>query len=79
MPEHLRDVAPEGLAALSFLTDDFSRTHDAAKAVASDVTLFETGTPGVELFFCTLGGVPLEFVGSYAPEASSEPSDATNS
>ena len=24
VPEHLRDVAPEGLAALSFLTDDFS-------------------------------------------------------
>ncbi|MFY9916904.1 MAG: VOC family protein [Mycobacterium sp.] len=77
VPEHLRDIAPEGLAALSFLTDEFDRTRDAAKTFASDVTAFDTGTPGVELFFCTMGGVPVEFMGGYAPEANSETSDAT--
>ena len=78
VPEHLRHVEPEGLAALSFLTDEFARTHDAAKSFAGDVTIFDTGTPGVELFFCTIGGVPIEFMGSYAPETNSETSDATN-
>ena len=77
VPAHLRDIAPEGLAALSFLTDEFRRTHDAAKSFASDVTIFDTGTPGVDLFFCTVGGVPIEFMGAYAPEANSETSDAT--
>ena len=77
VPAHLRDIAPEGLAALSFLTDEFRRTHDAAKSCASDVTIFDSGTPGVDLFFCTVGGVPVEFMGGYAPEANSETSDAT--
>ena len=77
VPAHLRDIAPEGLAALSFLTDEFRRTHDAAKSFAGDVTIFDTGTPGVDLFFCTVGGVPVEFMGAYAPEANSETSDAT--
>lgn len=78
VPEHLRDIAPEGLAALSFLTDDFNRAKDAATAATSDVTVFDTGTPGVDLFFCTMGGVPIEFMGSYVPEANSETNDATN-
>jgi len=78
VPEHLREIAPEGLAALSFLTDDFDRTRDAAKTFANDVTVFDTGTPGVDLFFCTMGGVPVEFMGAYAPEANSETSEATN-
>ena len=79
VPEHLRDVAPEGLAALSFLTDEFSRAQEAAKGFASDVTVFDTGTPGVDLFFCTMGGVPVEFMGAYAPDANSVTRDATNS
>ena len=33
VPEHLRDIAPEGLAALSFLTDDFGGRRDGAKCV----------------------------------------------
>ena len=41
------------------------------------MTVFDTGSPGVDLFFCTMGGVPIEFMGSYAPEANSETSDAT--
>jgi len=79
VPQHLRDIAPEGLAALSFLTEDFDGTHDRAMTFASDVTRFEAGFPGVELFFCTMGGVPIEFAGGYAPEQNSENSDATNS
>jgi len=79
VPEHLRDVAPEGLAALSFLTDDFGGAHDKATAFANDVTRLDTGVHGVELFFCTMGGVPIEFMGAYAPEANSENSDTTNS
>jgi catechol 2,3-dioxygenase-like lactoylglutathione lyase family enzyme len=77
VPEHLREVAPEGLAALSFMTDDFDRTREGAKSFAGDVTVFDTGTPGVELFFCTVGGVPVEFMGAYAPDANSDTSDAT--
>jgi catechol 2,3-dioxygenase-like lactoylglutathione lyase family enzyme len=78
VPEHLREVAPEGLAALSFLTDEFDRTRDAAQTFSKDVTVFDTGTPGVDLFFCTMGGVPVEFMGTYAPAANSETSDAAN-
>ena len=66
VPEDLRAVAPEGLAALSFLTEEFARSRDAAKDHASDVTVFDAGVPGVDLFFCTVGGVPMEFMGSYA-------------
>ena len=79
VPEHLRDIAPEGLAALSFLTDDFSGAHDKAMTFANDVTRLDSGVPGVDLFFCTIGVVPMEFMGAYAPEANSENSDATNS
>jgi catechol 2,3-dioxygenase-like lactoylglutathione lyase family enzyme len=79
VPEHLREVAPEGLAALSFLTDNFSSTKERAMTFANDVTQFDAGGSGVELFFCTMGGVPVEFMGAYAPEANSENSDATNS
>ena len=79
VPEHLRDIAPEGLAALSFLTDDFAGAHDKAKAHANDVTVFDAGAPGVNLFFCTRGGVPVEFKSAYDPEANSGISDATNS
>lgn len=71
VPAHLRDVAPEGLAALSFLTDDFARSQEAAKSHASDVTLFDAGYPGVELFFCTVGGVPIEFMGAFDPGSNS--------
>jgi hypothetical protein len=65
VPENLRDVAPEGLAALSFLTDDYSSTLEKARTMASDVTMLFGDVPGVNLFFCTMGGVPIEFMGSY--------------
>jgi catechol 2,3-dioxygenase-like lactoylglutathione lyase family enzyme len=69
VPEHLRDVAPEGLAALSFLTEDFEGSRERASVFASDVTTFDAGVPGVNLFFCTMGGVPVEFMGGYAPDS----------
>jgi hypothetical protein len=78
VPAHLRDIAPEGLAALSFLTDDYAGTHEKAKSFADDVTALDTGMPGVDLFFCTMGGVPVEFMGAYTPEENSGTSDATN-
>jgi hypothetical protein len=40
--------------------------------------VFDTGTPGVELFFCTMGGVAIEFMGAYVPVVNSETTDATN-
>ncbi|MEO3760211.1 hypothetical protein ABGB19_18255 [Mycobacterium sp. B14F4] len=79
VPEHLRASVPEGLAALSFMTEDFGATREQASAFANDVTMLDTGVPGVDLFFCTMGGVPMEFMGSYAPEENSAASDATNS
>ena len=69
VPEHLREVAPEGLAALSFLTDDFAGTQERAASLAADVTALDTGIPGVDLFFCTMGGVPVEFMGAFAPDS----------
>jgi hypothetical protein len=65
VPENLRDVAPEGLAALSFLTDDYNSTQDKARTMADDVTVLFGDVPGVDLFFCTMGGVPIEFMGGY--------------
>jgi hypothetical protein len=79
VPPQLRDVVSEGLAGLSFLTEDYRGVRENAKAFAADVTAIDTGVPGVELFFCTMGGVPIEFMGSYAPEANSGTSEATNS
>jgi catechol 2,3-dioxygenase-like lactoylglutathione lyase family enzyme len=78
VPEDLRAAVPEGLAGLSFMTEDFA----AAKAKAgkfAEVKPIDTGVPGVDLFFCSLGGVPVEFMGSYAPEANSSHNEATNS
>ncbi|ORB65601.1 VOC family protein [Mycolicibacterium tusciae] len=79
VPLHLRDIAPEGLAALSFLTDEYDTTRERARSFADDVTALDTGMPGVDLFFCTMGGVPVEFMGAYAPESNSDITEATNS
>ena len=58
VPPHLREAAPEGLAALSFLTDEYDATRERARSFAEDVTTLDTGMPGIDLFFCTMGGVP---------------------
>lgn len=69
VPEQLRTAASEGLAALSFLADDYGTMQDRARQFTDDVTVLDTGVPGVDLFICTLGGVPMEFMGSYEAEA----------
>jgi catechol 2,3-dioxygenase-like lactoylglutathione lyase family enzyme len=69
VPEQLRAAAPEGLAALSFLADDYRTMQDRAREFTSDVTVLDTGVPGVDLFICTMGGVPMEFMGSYKAQA----------
>jgi hypothetical protein len=79
VPPELRDAVTEGLAGLSFLTENFGDVREKARAFADDVTVIDTGVPGVDLFFCTMGTVHIEFMGAYAPEANSGTSEATNS
>ena len=56
VPEHLRDIAPEGLAALSFLTDEFGGAIDDGESHSQTTSRCSTpGSPGVDLFFCTDG------------------------
>jgi hypothetical protein len=69
VPEQLRAAAPEGLAALSFMADDYSTIHDKAREFTDDITVLDTGMPRVDLFICTVGGVPMEFMGSYEVDA----------
>jgi catechol 2,3-dioxygenase-like lactoylglutathione lyase family enzyme len=69
VPEQLRKAAPEGLAALSFMADDYTATLDKARQFTGEVTDLDTGVPGVDLFICTVGGVPMEFMGSYEADA----------
>ena len=69
VPEPLRNTAPEGLAALSFMADDYTATLDKARDFAGEVTALDIGVPGVDLFICTMGGVPMEFMGSYQADA----------
>jgi hypothetical protein len=69
VPEQLRSTVPEGLAALSFLADDYSAAEAAARRHTGEVTVLDTGLPGVDLFICTMGGVPMEFMGSYQADA----------
>lgn len=69
VPEQLRSSVPEGLAALSFLADDYDTTHAKAREHAGEVTVLDTGLPGVDLFICRMGGVPMEFMGSYQADA----------
>jgi hypothetical protein len=63
VPENLRETVPEGLAALSFHTDDFSETQAKASALVGDVRPFDA-VAGVNAFFCTAGGVTTEIIDS---------------
>jgi hypothetical protein len=69
VPEQLRKSAPEGLAALSFMAEDYSATLDRARQFTGDITALDTALPGVDLFICTVGGVSMEFMGSYQVDA----------
>jgi catechol 2,3-dioxygenase-like lactoylglutathione lyase family enzyme len=70
VPEKLRDTAPEGLTALSFLADDYDATLEKARTKGGDVTVLFDDVPGVNLFICTMGAVPMEFMGAYDIENS---------
>jgi hypothetical protein len=39
----------------------------------------DIGVPGYELFFCNVGGVPIEFMGGYSDNIDRSLNDATNS
>ena len=79
VPALLREVVPEGLAALSFLSNDGGRARERADASAHDTKSIDIGVPGYELFFCTVGGVPIEFMGGYPDKIDLGQSDATDS
>jgi hypothetical protein len=79
VPAPLREVVPEGLAALSFLSNDAGRVRGRADASAHDMRSIDIGVPGFELFFCTVGGVPIEFMGGYSDNIDLWQSHATNS
>jgi len=66
VPAPLREAVREGLAALSFLCDDAGRVRASAGASAHDRKSIDIGVPGFELFFCNVGGVPIEFMGGYS-------------
>jgi catechol 2,3-dioxygenase-like lactoylglutathione lyase family enzyme len=70
VPEKLRGTAPEGLTALSFLADDYTATLEKARTMVGDVTVLFDDVPGVNLFICTKGGVPMEFMGGYDVDSS---------
>jgi hypothetical protein len=65
VPAPLREAVPEGLAALSFLSDDARGVRERADASAHDTRSIDIGVPGYELFFCSVGGVPIEIMPSY--------------
>lgn len=79
VPAPLREAVREGLAALSFLCDDAGRVRASADASAHDRKPIDIGVPGFELFFCNVGGVPIEFMGGYSDNIDVWESDATNS
>jgi hypothetical protein len=79
VPAPLREVVPEGLAALSFLCDDADRVRQDADASAHDVKSINIRVPGFKLFFCNVGGVPIEFMGGYSNNIDRSLNDATNS
>lgn len=74
VPEGLRTVVPEGLAALSFMSDDNRAAQDKARQYTDNITVLDAELPGVDLFICTMGGVPFEFMGGFDAEA--RPGDA---
>src|SRR4051812_34544959 len=77
VPAPLRDVVPEGLAGLSFLCDDAGRVRERADASTHDVKSIDIGVPGFKLFFCNVGGVPIEFMGGYSNNIDRSLNDAT--
>jgi hypothetical protein len=79
VPAALREIVPEGLAALSFLSKDVGSARARAVASARDVKSIDIGVPGYELFFCNVGGVPIEFMGGFTDNIDRSLNEATNS
>lgn len=69
VPAELQNTTPEGLTALSFMADDYHSMQDKARAMTGDVTVLFDDVPGIDLFICTMGGVPMEFMGHYDSDA----------
>jgi hypothetical protein len=61
------------------LSNDAGRVRERADASAHDMRSIDIGVPGFELFFCTVGGVPIEFMGGYSDNIDLWQSHATNS
>jgi len=61
------------------LCDDAGSVRERADASTHDRKSIDIGVPGFELFFCTVGGVPIEFMGGYSDNIDLSQSDATNS
>ncbi|AKK27931.1 VOC family protein [Mycobacterium sp. EPa45] len=66
VPVSLRETVPEGLAGLSFLSGDAAGVRARAQASGHDPRPIDVGVPGFDLFFCTVGGVPIEFMGGFS-------------
>jgi hypothetical protein len=66
VPAPLREAVPEGLTGLSFLCSDAAGARKRADASGHSATSIDIGVPGFELFFCTVGGVPIELMGGYS-------------
>jgi hypothetical protein len=66
VPSSLREAVPEGLAGLSFLSGDAAGVRARAAASGHDPRPIDVGVPGFDLFFCTVGGVPIEFMGGFS-------------
>ena len=64
------------LAVVAFHAETIQEKYFQVKVLPQ---FFDGGISGVDLFFCTMGGVPIEFMGAYAPESNSDTSEATNS
>jgi catechol 2,3-dioxygenase-like lactoylglutathione lyase family enzyme len=79
VPMPLREVVREGLAALSFLPKDAGRVRERADASAHDTRSIDIGVPGYQLFFCTVGGVPIEVMGGYPDKIDLSRSGPTSS
>ena len=67
IPPSLRDVVPDGLAVLSFLTEDLDSTLERAdRWTRGRVTRFDTGVPGLNAALCTVDAVRIEFMQRHA-------------
>jgi len=58
---------------------DPDRVRERADASAHEARSIDIGVPGYKLFFCAVGGVPIEFMGGCSDNIDRSLNDATNS